>query len=44
MFSEEAVAARLRQLQDVVRRTRENLQPGTRDDHADMYDENGLPI
>jgi hypothetical protein len=44
MFSEEAVAARLKRLQAVVSATRENLKPDAGDDHADMYDENGLPV
>ena len=44
IFSEEAVAERMRLMQEVIRSTRENLQPGTIDDHGDMYDENGLPV
>jgi hypothetical protein len=44
MFSEEAVADRLKRMQDVVRLTRENFKPDASDDHGDMYDENGLPV
>jgi hypothetical protein len=44
MFSEEAVADRLHQMREAIRRTRENLKPGAVDDHGAMYDENGLPV